>query len=201
MIEVVLADDHRLFREGLERLFATVPDVRVVGVASSGAETLALVRETGPDLALLDISMPGMSGAEVASELKSAAPQVKIVLLTMHQERRYTRLALRPEISGYLVKSCPFEEVLEALRTVVAGGRFLSRSLRSQKLDDVGHQLTAREAEILRLISGGLTSREIGDRLCISLKTVEAHRTNILEKLAARNMPEALNAAWQLGVV
>jgi DNA-binding NarL/FixJ family response regulator len=199
--KILLADDHPLFREGLERLFATVSDVAVVGTAGNGPQTLELAKERRPDQVLLDISMPGMSGAEVARELIRVAPSVKIILLTMHKEARYTRLALRPEISAYLVKTCAFEEVLEAIRTVDRGGRFLSRALRRRTQGARDPSLTSRESEILRLVSAGLTSREIGDHLCISLKTVEAHRGNILEKLDARNMPEALNLAWELGMV
>ena len=201
MTRIVLADDHALFREGLVRLLQTAPDLEVVGVAGSGAEALDLVFERKPDLLLLDLSMPDMDGHQVAARLGELRSAPRVVFLTMHRNRSAMEAAMRHRHAcGYVVKESAFEELLEAVRTVMAGGEYVSAVLAADRTPPPP-ELTARELEVLRLTARGGTTHTVAARLGISCRTVENHRAHIMQKLAAANMVAAVGEATKRGLL
>jgi DNA-binding NarL/FixJ family response regulator len=195
MIRVVVADDHPIMREGLKRILGGVADLVVVGEAGSGPETLDLARQTQANVVLLDVSMPGRGGLETVQELKRQVPGVRILMLTVHPEDDFAIRCLREGADGYLTKDAAPELLVEAVRKIHAGRKYVSPALAellAMNLD-AGHEkapherLSARELEILRLIAGGKTVGEIGAELHLSVKTVSTYRARILEKTGLKN--------------
>lgn len=189
MIRVVIADDHTIFRQGLAQLLESVEDIEICGQASDGREALKLIAETIPDIAILDISMPDMGGLEALKEIKQRGLATRVVLLTMHSEPEAANRAIKAGALGYVLKDNAFEDLVYAIRSVASGGTFISPSLAAVMLTTrkerrkPGEQLTRREREVLALIASGLTNRQIGEKLFISIKTVETHRARIMQTL------------------
>lgn len=210
-VTILLADDHRIFRAGLRPLLAAQPDLEVVAEADDGLRALELARELKPDVAVLDITMPGLNGLEVARHLAQEAPEVKVIILSMHSDRRYVLEALRAGARGYLLKDAGFEELLMAIRAVVAGRVHLGAAVGEQVVRDyvqmadtndrgVFALLSGREREVLQLLAEGLATKEIADRLALSVKTVESHRKAVMDKLAIRSIAELTKFAIREGL-
>ena len=194
-IRVVLADDHPVVLAGMKALLDSVEDIAVVGEATTGSGVLRILQEAVPDVAVLDISMPEISGLKLAEIVTSDFPDVKIFALTVHEDRAFVQPMLRAGSRGYLLKRSAAEELVRAIRAIAEGGVYLDPAIAEKALpvapmDAVsGRQigeLSQREMEVLQLISRGLSNKEIGGQLDISVKTVETHKSRALEKLGLR---------------
>ncbi len=199
-VSVVLADDHDLVRDGVRMLLASYPFVKVIGEAGNGEEALAVIRKSEPDIALVDVSMPKRDGFGVLAEVQRLKLKTRVVLLSMYDEPEYALRAHRLGASAYLPKSASGDELAETLRRVSEGGgwfRTLSRtSEEGIALPPEGSPaLSDREREILELVVNGLSSREVGERLGISVRTAEVHRFNIMRKLNVSNTAELVKYA------
>lgn len=210
-IRVVLADDHAVVRGGLKALVAEQPGMVVVGEAADGDEAHRLSCALSPDVLVLDLSMPGTSGAEAAERIRRDCPRVRVLALTMHEERGYVARLLRAGAAGYVLKRTAAEDLVRAIRTVAAGGTYVDPSLAGALLTggpaapapagDAGlGQLTPREAEVLRLVARGHSGKEVAAALAISVKTVETHKANAMAKLGlggrAALVRFALDQGW-----
>ena len=203
-IRILLADDHRVVRRGLRLVLESEADLEVVGEAGDGAEAIDFVLQNDVDLAVLDVSMPRVSGLVAAAEIVRARPSTRVLILSMHDGEQYQREALRAGASGYVVKSVADHDLVGACRAAVSGQGFTPSSLapgRDRADDDGEVRLTTREQEILRLIADGHTGRDIAARLVISPKTVERHRENLFAKLGLRNRVELTRYAIREGLV
>ena len=209
--KVLLIDDHAVMRQGLKALFADEPDVEVVGEAENGRDGLRLVPELQPDLVLMDISMPGLNGIEATRQIRQSYPDVRVVVLSMHANEEYVFQVLRAGASGYVLKQSDSMEVLAAIRAALSGGTFLSPPISRTVVDDYVRRaeargqgsdldlLTAREREVLQLLAEGLPNREIAEQLSISVKTVETHRSNMMNKLDMKSKTELIKYALRKG--
>jgi DNA-binding NarL/FixJ family response regulator len=211
---ILLADDHRIFRDGLRPLLAAQDDITVVGEAADGREALRLARELRPDVAVLDISMPGLNGIDVTRLLGREAPSVKVIILSMHSDRRFVREALRAGARGYLLKDAGITDLLTAVRSVVAGQTYLCAAVNEQVIREYVHQanradseadsafalLSPRECEVLQLLAEGLATKEIAGRLNLSVKTIESHRKAVMDKLELRSVAELTKYAIREGL-
>lgn len=211
MTDILIADDHGIVREGLKRLLEAEADFHVCAEASDGREVLARVEETHPDVVVLDITMPQLGGLETLERLRAAHPELKVVLLSVHGEAPMVHSAAALGVNGYVLKNGQVSEVVSAVRAVTSGGSYFSppvarelvdqiRAPRSVATDPLG-VLSGREREVLKLIAEGLSAKEIGQRLSISAKTVEAHRTSLMRKLGARKATELVRFAVRHGVI
>ncbi|HKN73099.1 MAG TPA: response regulator transcription factor [Terriglobales bacterium] len=208
-IRCVIADDHEMLRYGVRRLLEDAPDFAVVGEAGDAAEALKLVLQQRPDLVLLDISMPGMSSFEAGRLIEEHCSGTRIVYLTMHEDKEYVHQALRSGASGYLLKDTPAPLLLHALREVHRGERSLSPQIQTRLQDEAtrAHQpalvplrrsaLTVREREVMKLLAEGHTVRKAAAVLGISVKTVEAHKFNLMRKLDIHNKAQLVTVAIQ----
>lgn len=202
-IRVLLADDHPLFREGVAHTLAADPVFEVVGQAESGEEAIALALRFKPDLALLDINMTGMGGIAAAGQIAAALPGIRIMMLTVNDNEDTLLAALKAGAHGYVLKGVAAAELRAIARRIAAGEAYVTPALAAEMLaefarpraTDAFSDLTAREAEVLELLSQGLSNREIGDQLHLAEKTVKHHMTNILQKLQVRTRTEAAIAA------
>ena len=201
MIRVLLADDHEIVRDGLKRILAATPDLEVAGEASGGDEALALVKANDYDVAMLDMSMPGLSGLDLIKRLKIEKPKLRILVLSMHGESQYAARALKAGAAGYLNKDSAAELLLSALRKVAAGGVHIGEAAAATLLQADGKlphaALSDREFEVMRLLVEGLGPTEIGARLHLSVKTVSTHKTRILEKLNLGSTAELVRYALE----
>jgi two-component system, NarL family, response regulator NreC len=210
-IKVLIADDHRLFRDGLMKILESCNDIEVIGEASDGQEALKKVEQLNPHVILLDLSMPKLSGLEVARRLKKEHPEIKIVILTMHEEEEYTLKMIRIGVSGYLLKDSAARDVIDAIRNAFLGKAFfspqvskiLAESYRdvTASEDDPYERLNDREREILQLILEGNTNKEIAGTLFLSPKTVDNHRTNLMKKLNVHSVSELVLWAAKKGIL
>jgi DNA-binding NarL/FixJ family response regulator len=186
MIRVLIADDHKIVRDGLKRILSAHGEVDVTGEAADGDQALALVRAHEYDLAMVDMSMPGLSGIDLIKRLKLEKPKLRILVLSMHGERQYAARALKAGASGYLNKDSAAELLVGAIRKIAAGGVHIGDAAAASLVsaDKAPHEaLSDREFEVLRLLVEGLGPTDIGDKLHLSVKTVSTHKTRILEKL------------------
>ena len=186
MIRILLADDHQIVRDGLKRILSAHAGVDVTGEAADGDQALALVRAHEFDLAMVDMSMPGLSGIDLIKRLKLEKPKLRILVLSMHGERQYAARALKAGASGYLNKDSAAELLVGAIRKIAAGGVHIGDAAAASLVsaDKAPHEaLSDREFEVLRLLVEGLGPTDIGDKLHLSVKTVSTHKTRILEKL------------------
>ena len=207
MIKVIIADDHVIFRQGLLKLLQSATDIAVIGEAGEGHESLGLIKKEKPDVAVLDISMPGLSGIEIVKEIEMLGLAAKVVFLTMHNDPLTAKKAMQSNALGYVLKDDAFEDLLYAIRTVALGKTFISPSI-SEKILKSGKPketdkriLTEREQEVLRLIALGLTNKKIAEKLVISVKTVDTHRTRILQKLGAHTAADLVRYAIKIGLI
>jgi DNA-binding NarL/FixJ family response regulator len=186
LIRVLIADDHKIVRDGLKRILSAHGEVDVTGEAADGDQALALVRAHEFDLAMVDMSMPGLSGIDLIKRLKLEKPKLRILVLSMHGERQYAARALKAGASGYLNKDSAAELLVGAIRKIAAGGVHIGDAAAASLVsaDKAPHEaLSDREFEVLRLLVEGLGPTDIGDKLHLSVKTVSTHKTRILEKL------------------
>ena len=203
MIRVLIADDHQLVREGLRQILIASDGIEVAAEASTGDEALALVKAADFDLALVDMSMPGLAGIALIKRLKLERPGLRILVLSMHGETQYAARALKAGASGYLTKDSASEQLVVAIRKVAAGGLYLtdaaaSTLLQTARPDTPSHeQLSDREFEVFRLLATGQGPTEIAERLRLSVKTVSTHKTRILEKLNLDNAGELVRYALE----
>lgn len=210
-ISVVLVDDHPLVLMGLRDFLSAQRDIKIVGVESDPANVRALVARVKPDVLIVDLMMPGLSGLDVVRQVRQAWPGTHCVVLSMHEDPAYVSEALRAGAKGYVLKCVPPEELLRAIRAVVSGARYLSPPLSEEQIGrhtqrllqpaiEPHELLTRREREVLGLVAGGNTSAEIASRLGISVRTVESHRANLLGKLDLRNQADLVRYALQHGI-
>src|SRR5437773_1237586 len=209
-IRVVLADDHALVRAGIRSLLGAMHDVQVVGEAASGEEALQLAERERPDVILMDIAMKGITGLEAAARMREQQPAVRVVILSMHSGEEYVLQALRAGAVGYLLKDAATGELELALRTVIRGESWLSPAVSRQVVEgyvqrvggDAGPDvLTARQREVLRLVAGGKSTKEIAFLLNLSVKTVETHRAQIMERLGIRDVAGLVRYALRTGLI
>lgn len=209
---ILLADDHALVRRGVRLILDAEPDLEVVAEAGDGAEAVELAREHRPDLAVLDISMPRMTGLQAARELRRRVPGTRLLMLSMHDNEQYFFESLKAGASGYVLKSAADEDLVTACRAAMRGESFLYPGVTSTLVRDYlqrmrrgervpSRMLTPREEEVVKLIAEGSSSKEIAALLTISLKTVERHRANVLAKLGLRDRVELTRYAIRSGLV
>jgi two-component system, NarL family, invasion response regulator UvrY len=205
MIRVLIADDHAVVRRGLGHILTEKADMRVVGEAENVHELLALVREQPCDLVVLDVSMPGRSGLDVLKDMKQERPRLPVLILSMYPEDQYAVRALRAGAAGYLNKESAPEELVEAVRKVVAGRRYVSPLVAEKLACDLTsagggtpHEtLSDREFQVMRLIGSGKSVTDIADELALSVKTVSTYRSRVLEKTGMKNNAELTHYAIQ----
>jgi DNA-binding NarL/FixJ family response regulator len=206
MIRVLLADDHHIVRAGLSRMVAEADGIEVAAEAADGMAALKAVREQTPDVAVIDISMPGMDGLEVVARLRAEQPDLPILILTMHEEEQYVVRAIEAGAMGYVTKQSAPEKLVEAIRKVHSGGRYLTeevsetlalRVARGMDGKSLLDTLSTRELQVLRRLAKGHTNREIANAYNISIKTVDTYRSRLLKKLNLRNNAELSRFAIQ----
>ena len=209
-IRVVLADDHALVRAGMRSLLSGMGQVEVVGEAASGEEALELAAREQPDVVLMDIAMKGISGLETAARMRETLPAVRVVILSMHAGEEYVLQALRAGAVGYLLKDAATGELELALRSVMRGDSWFSPAVSRQVVEGyvqrvggepVADVLTARQREVLKLVAGGRSTKEIAFDLNLSVKTVETHRAQIMERLGIRDVAGLVRYALRTGLV
>jgi DNA-binding NarL/FixJ family response regulator len=209
-LRVFLADDHAVVREGLKALVSAQAGMEVVGEAADGQAALDAATQLQPEVVIMDISMPGLSGAKATERLKQACPRVKVLALTVHEDRGYLRQLLEAGASGYVLKRAAAEELVHAIRTVASGGMYLDPSLAGQVIGSFvskqgarvvskGIGLSDREEEVVRLIAQGYSNKEIAARLSLSVKTVETYKARSLEKLGLRGRTDLVRYALPRG--
>jgi len=211
-ISIVLADDHPVVRRGMQALLEAEPDFSVVGEAGDGLETIRQVERAQPDVLVLDLMMPGLSGLEALRIVRQRSPRTRVVVLSMHSNNAFVVTALKNGATSYVLKGGEEENLVRAVREAVAGRRFLSPPITERAIDayieqsraapiDPHETLTARECEVLQLAAEGKTGGEIAARLHISQRTVENHRANVMRKLGLKNQSELVRYALRRGLI
>jgi DNA-binding NarL/FixJ family response regulator len=212
-VKIVLAEDHTILREGLRALLTADPDFEIIGEAADGREAVRIVEKQIPDLILMDLSMPRMTGMDAIREIKKRYPQTKIIALTVHKTEEYLRTALQAGADGYVLKDATHDELLMAIESVLKGKTYLSPGVSGRVIEGYleGQErqmpkstlglLSQREREVLKLIAEGYKNKEIATDLCISLKTVEKHRANLMKKLDLHNAAALTAYAIEQGLV
>jgi DNA-binding NarL/FixJ family response regulator len=206
-LRILLADDHALVRAGIRVLVESIPNVEVIGEAGNGNEALALIESTSPDIALLDMAMPGLNGLAVTEAISSKFPEVKVIILSMHQSAEFVLHALRAGADGYIVKDGASSELGAAIEAVARGESYLSPAVsRLVIASSLGRpeqipELTARQRQVLRLLVQGQTMKEIAYTLGVSIKTVEAHRAQLMDRLKIHDVPGLVRYAMRTGLI
>jgi DNA-binding NarL/FixJ family response regulator len=209
--KIIVVDEHKILREGLSTLIAKQPDMEIIGEAKDGREALQLLDKLMPDLILMDVTMPNLNGIEATRKIKSKNPDIEIIALSLHSDRRYVLGMIDAGASGYLLKECAFEELVRAINTVMARKKYLSPGIsdilieeyvkkNTQEKPTIYAKLTPREREILQLIAEGKNTKEIARYLFISVKTVETHRRHIKKKLKVDSIAELTKIAIREGL-
>jgi DNA-binding NarL/FixJ family response regulator len=212
-LNIVLAEDHTILREGLRALLSAEPGFEIIGEAQNGREAVRCVERLEPDLLLMDLSMPRMSGMDAIREIKNRYPEIKIIALTVHKTEEYLLTTLKAGADGYVLKDATHEELVMAIKNVMRGKSYLSPGVsekviegylegrESNRAASPWETLSQREREVLKLIAEGFKNKEIAEDLCISLKTVEKHRANLMKKLDLHNAAALTVYAVQKGLV
>jgi DNA-binding NarL/FixJ family response regulator len=213
-IKVLLVDDHKLIRDGIEAMLLNTKEIEIIASVSSGEAAINEVRQNKPDVILMDIMMGGMTGIEATRWVKEFDPAVKVVLVTMEISKEYVSAGIKSGVDGYLPKDIDKETLLDAVRTVQEGGRFFNDAIMKLVFEDfysheklkssdkkLPNDLTKREHEILNLVASGKSNKELAESLFISIKTVETHKTNILEKLGLKNTTELVKYAIKNNII
>lgn len=212
-IKVLVVDDHSIVRDGMRQLIASQGDMELIGEADDGAGALSQVKSLDPDVVLLDIAMPGMTGLETITLIKDARPNVKVVMLSMHSKDSYVHQALSAGALGYVLKASSSKDILKAIRAAQKNEYFLSSKIRAGVIESYlqskrqtpavrGYDLlTEREQQVFRMVVEGNTTKEIAEILCVSAKTIEKHRTSVTNKLGVQGRLELLKYAIKIGVV
>jgi two-component system response regulator NreC len=209
---IVLADDHRIVRQGLRALLKTEPDFSLVGETGDGLEAVQLAERLQPDVVVLDLMMPGINGLEATRQISDNCPKTHVVILSMHADEAYVLEALRNGAAGYVLKDSSADELVRAVREVVAGRRYLSAPLSERAIEvyvqkaqeaalDPYEKLTNREREVLHLAAEGHSSAEIAERLSVSPRTVETHRANMMRKLDLHSHTDLIRYALRRGII
>ncbi len=209
-IRILLADDHVVLRAGLRALLSGQADLEVVGEASDGGEAVRLTQTLHPDVVVMDIGMPGVGGIDATARIKRDLPGVRVLILSMHDDRGYLRQVLRAGASGYVLKKAADTELLAAIRAAARGEVFLDPALAKALVEDVLEPramggktppLSDRERDVLKLIAHGHTNQQVADRLCISVKSVETYKARLMEKLSLKGRAELVRYALQHGLL
>jgi DNA-binding NarL/FixJ family response regulator len=208
-IRIVLADDHALVRAGMKALLESAEGFEVVGEASNGREAVRVAKALKPDVALFDIAMPELNGIDAARRLGVECPEVRVLILSMHTDPGYVRAAMQAGTAGYVLKDAGVEELELAIRAALRGERYLDPRISKQVIEGYvrgleapeGPALTPRQREILQLIAEGRSTREIAQRLHVSVKTVETHRAQLMERLGIRDVAGLTRYAIRIGLV
>lgn len=213
---ILLVDDHAVLRGGLKALLNCQPDMEVVGEAGDGREAIVQVRQTSPDIVLMDIGMPGINGLDATRLVKQANLEVKVLILSMYDDESYLRKALQTGASGYVLKNAADVELLSAIRAVQRGEIYIYPSLtkvliddlmgketggRGNERNDIAENLSPREEEVLRLVARGYTNQQIADQLVLSVKTVETYKARIMEKLKIKGRAQLVRYALEKGLL
>ena len=210
---VVIAEDYTILREGLQMLISADPELEVVGEAVDGHDAIRCVEKNRPHLVLMDLSMPRMNGMDAIREIRKRVPDTKIVVLTVHKTEEYILAALKAGADGYVLKDATHDELIMAVKNVLSGKRYISPGISEKiiegyldgrkviKTHTSWDTLTQREREILKLIAEGYRNKEIAEYLCISVKTVEKHRANLMEKLDLHNVQALTTLALERGLI
>ncbi len=209
MVRVLIADDHKMFREGLKQILVEAPDIIVADEAGSGQEVLDKVYKNDFDLLLLDISMPGLSGLDVLKDLKANKSRLSILILSMYPEEQYALRVIKYGASGYITKSSASDELIQAIRKISKGGTYISSSIAERLLfsikdtsERLPHEtLSNREYQILHMIALGKTTSQIADELCLSVKTISTYRARILEKMNMKTNAELIHYALKHNLI
>ena len=212
-VRVLLADDHQLIRSGIRLMLEREPDLGVVGEASDGREAVALAKSLRPDVVIMDIGMPNLNGIEAAGQMTKENPELAIMILSMHPDETYVLRALKAGARGYLLKDSAEADLIKAVHVVAGGKSFFSpavskvllddyvRKLKRSGTDDAYDLLTPRERETLQLIAEGKSNKDIANLFNVSVYTVESHRSNLMEKLNLRGLPELILYAVRKGII
>ena len=212
-IKILIVDDHTVVREGLHQMLGKEPDMEVVGEATDGSEALEAVRRLNPEVVILDIAMPNLSGLEAVGLIKEASPQCQVVVLSMHSKESMIHRVLESGALGYVLKASPVSDVVQAIRAAKRGEYFLSGKIkaevvgayvlgRRQKPPVKGYDLLSeREQQVFRLVAEGNSTQQIADLLSVSPKTVEKHRTNIMRKLGLKDRLDLVKQAIKIGIL
>jgi DNA-binding NarL/FixJ family response regulator len=207
---VILADDHKLVRAGFRAMLKTLRDVEVVGETENGREALELIRKHMPDIALLDITMPGLTGLEVAARVSAELPKVRVIILSMHTQDEYIVQAIRAGIAGYLLKNAEPMELELAIRSALGGDIYMSPGISRRVVHEFARKtnftttldlLSPRQREILQLLAEGNSNKEIATVLKLSIKTVETHRKELMERLGLHDVAGLVRYAIRMGIV
>ena len=212
MPNILLADDHNIVRQGLRALLQSEPHFRLVGEASDGIEAVRLAEKLRPDVLITDVMMPGLNGLEVTRQVAKMLPQTRVIILSMYTNDAYVLEALKNGALGYVLKDSQAADLIQAVKEVIAGNRYLSPPLSERALelylrkvesvpDDPYELLTSREREVLQLVAEGRTSAEIANRLFISPRTAEGHRANLMKKLGLQNNADLIRLALKRGIL
>jgi len=211
-IRILLADDHKIVRDGLRTLIGKEAGMEVIGEAENGRKALKMAEKIRPNVVIMDVTMPDMNGIEATRKMLTEVPGVKVIALSMHSDRRFVLGMLEAGASGYLMKDCAFDELAKAVRSVATGQTYLSPSIAdvlvkgyldkvNEKISVARSPLTEREREILQLLAEGRSSKEIAAHLGVSVKTVETHRRNMMQKLNMRSVAELTKYAIREGLI
>jgi two-component system, NarL family, response regulator NreC len=207
-IHILLVDDHTLFRQGLKTLISAESDMDVAGEASNGSEAVEKAAAMRPDMVLMDVSMPGLRSFEAARQIRKNQPKTKVLFLTMYDDQDYVTQGMAVGASGYILKDCPSAELVQGLRDALNGGNYVSAPILAQLVDNFRSQaksgnstLTAREHEVLKMLAQGTSLKEIACHLDVSVKTVEAHKFNLMRKLDIHNKAQLVRYAVQKKII
>ena len=210
-IKIILADDHKLVRQGLRSLLEAHPNFEVIGEASNGQDALQLMEELSPDIAFMDVMMPNLNGIEAAKIAQQRGLKTKLIFLSMHANSTYVVRALQSGAMGYLLKDSDFTEILQAIQNALEGKRYLSASIANEVLEillnadmdrsDSLDVLSSREREVLQYIAEGNPNAAIAEKLGLSVRTVEAHRAHIMSKMRFHSQADLVRCAIQLGLI
>jgi two-component system, NarL family, response regulator NreC len=212
-IEIVIADDHTIVRQGLKKLLEEEDCLKITGEAMDGREAVQKAQALKPDVIIMDIAMPVLNGIEATRQIKQSALKTKIIILSMHDHTRYIRELLSIGVSGYLLKNAVSHDIVNAIKTAVKGGTYLSPSISNRVIEDyvemnqktsqdeLYNTLTNREREVFQMMVEGHSTKKISEMLCLSPSTIKSHRSNIMEKLKMENISKLIQYAIHLGII
>jgi two-component system response regulator NreC len=210
-IKIILADDHKLIRDGIKTLLKKDPDFEIIAEADNGRQLINIIENFSPDVVLVDITMPELNGIDAVAQLKKINPNLKFIILTMHEEGDYIMKSIQSGASGYLLKNAEYEELQEAIHIVAAGGRYFNSAISNIIIENISKpapqsnkeypEFTGREIEILREVANGLSTKLIADKFSISNRTVETHRVNMMKKLEVHNTAELIKKAMDKKII